>query len=235
MLIFRKKVSRSAQNLALQFRWMLRSRRRYGAIINSSPFDLCDIYFINLSHRADRREIFERQMQNLNISRFFRFDAHIDADGALGCSLSHLDLLQNAPLAQDRVLMICEDDIQFAVDGDELNRIVLEFLRDNRLDVLCLGHNEKNGIPISKDFMITSKTRTMSCYLVKSCARSSLIDDAKRSVRLLKAGVERKRAAVDVTWRRSQKKHIFAFPRNRMAFQMASYSDIERGLVDYKV
>ena len=68
--------------------------------------------YINLDERPDRRNHVENELRNLGITGE-RFPAKKTTDGAVGCSLSHIECLQIAKRNNYPQVFICEDDIQF--------------------------------------------------------------------------------------------------------------------------
>ena len=103
------------------------------------------------------------------------------------------------------------------------------------LDVLCLAYNKRNGINISTRLEFTSDTQTTACYILKPHMITEMIEMANESITMLESGQENKRAAIDVIWKKLQKKYVFVVPIQRVARQSASYSDIEKAHTDYAV
>lgn len=52
-------------------------------------------FYINLDHRTDRKEHVEKELNTIGI-KAERFNAIKMENGAIGCSMSHLKLLQDA-------------------------------------------------------------------------------------------------------------------------------------------
>jgi GR25 family glycosyltransferase involved in LPS biosynthesis len=57
--------------------------------------DIKHAFYINLETRPDRKEHIEKQMKLIGI-KATRFNAIRLQNGALGCSMSHLKILENA-------------------------------------------------------------------------------------------------------------------------------------------
>ena len=153
-----------AQNKTLEQRWARKSDRPPVAQANGPlGLDLCEIHYINLKHRKDRRAEIQSEFKALGVTRFSRFEAIADANGALGCAKSHETILSSASISEDQPLMICEDDCQSIADRAAIDAAIEEFFYNTHLDVLCLAYNAKNGFAISQNLMITSDTQMMSC------------------------------------------------------------------------
>jgi len=198
--------------------------------------DLLDIYYINLSHRQDRnREIIE-EFEGIGLIRFNRYEAVFNQNGALGCAISHRNVIRDYIKKQDRLLMICEDDIKFLVDRNTLEKIIQVFLSDPNLDVLCLGNNHFNQYSYNDYFFLTSDTQTTSCYVIKPHMIDIMLDNFELSVRLLNFGISKiYKPEIDQVWKLLQKKYNFVIPKEKFAIQRESFSDIEKQAVDYKV
>ena len=89
------------------------------SVSNMNSFeDIKNIMYINLEHRTDRKEHVEYQLRNVvgfsdRFVNIERVNAVKLANGALGCSLSHLKCLQQAKERNLDHVLICEDDITF--------------------------------------------------------------------------------------------------------------------------
>ena len=74
--------------------------------------DIKHAFYINLDHRTDRKEHIEKQLAKVGI-RAERFNAIRMHNGAVGCSMSHLKILQDAHVQRLSHVLIMEDDITF--------------------------------------------------------------------------------------------------------------------------
>ena len=180
---------RRAQNEILKQRWAGKSDRPPVAQANGpSGLDRCEIHYINLKHREDRRAEIQSEFKALGVTRFARFEAIADANGALGCAKSHETVLSSASILEDQLLMICEDDCQFIADRAAIDAAIEEFFFNPHLDVLCLAYNAENGFAISQNLMITSDTQTMSCYILKAPAIAPVLDRCASAWTIYRAG-----------------------------------------------
>jgi glycosyl transferase family 25 len=230
----RDEYRRRAQNKILKQRWARKSDRPPVAQANG-PFGLerCEIHYINLKHREDRRAEIQSEFKALGVTRFARFEAIADANGALGCAKSHETVLSSASILEDQLLMICEDDCQFIADRAAIDAAIEEFFYNPHLDVLCLAYNAKNGFAISQNLMITSDTQTMSCYILKAAAIAEVLGCARFSVENLSRGGAGFDYAIDRVWKRAQRQMFFALTKDHFARQRPSFSDIEQNYQDY--
>ena len=231
----KRELQRFFQHLILKFRWRQAPRSEPEGLDVAYGLERCDITYINLDHRTDRREQVKKEFSKIGAKNIKRFSAHKHKRGSIGCAMSHLDILRSNLPSLGRVLMVCEDDLEFLVDRARLDKLIESFYRDSRMDVLCLAYNRRNGISVDEDFLISSNSRTTACYIAKPHALHAIEACALKSIKMLEDNIPDKSAAIDVVWREAQRKHIFALAKPRAARQYSSYSDIEGRIVDYKV
>ena len=153
-----------------------------------SGLERCNIHYINLNHREDRRAEMQSEFKALGVTRFARFEAIADANGALGCAKSHEAVLLSASISEDQLVMICEDDCQFIAHRAAIDAVIEEFYYNSHLSVLCLAYNAENEFSISQNLMITSDTQTMSCYILKASAIAEVLESVRFSVDNLSRG-----------------------------------------------
>jgi hypothetical protein len=197
--------------------------------------DRCDVVYLNLDRRSDRRAQFEQQMQRLGRVAFRRFPAVPTDPGMLGCSLSHLSVLESWDATPGRMLLVCEDDAQFLAPRATIDALIEEFAAGPELSVLALANNTAWHLPLTDRLAVSADIRTTACYVVKPEAVGDLAAAARRSCELLEQGERPEVAAVDVVWRQVQRTRTFALPRERVVVQASGYSDIERRIVDYGI
>ena len=225
---------RRAQNKLLEQRWAGKSQLPPVANTHGpSGLERCDIHYINLNHRADRRAEMQSEFKALGVTRFARFEAIADANGALGCAKSHEAVLSSASISEDQLVMICEDDCQLIADRAAIDAAIEEFYYNPHLSVLCLAYNAENEFSISQNLMITSDTQTMSCYILKASAIAELLESVRFSVDNLSRGGAGFDFAIDRVWKRLQRQMFFALTKDHFARQRPSFSDIEKSHQDY--
>lgn len=221
----------------LQYRWRSDDGGDAQAAASSpasSGLSDCDIVFINLSHRHDRRQNFESQMGALGIESFQRFEAVRARPGGLGCSMSHEGVLSGWFPRDGALLMVCEDDAIFLASRSELDEIIREFAANSRLSVLALANNTPWRNRISNTLAVSSDIQTTACYVVKASAISGLIRSTQVSIASFHAKRRYAASAIDRVWKRFQGEVFFAVPRRRVVIQMPSHSDIEEAWRNYE-
>lgn len=193
----------------------------------------CDIRYINLDQRIDRRDDFEREMRDLGVSWHLRVPATVASPGSLGCGLSHSRVINEWKRSPGRLLFVCEDDAQFVVPRQELDALIDEFVSRPELKILALANRTAWHIPISDRLGISLGIQTTVAYVVKPEVSAQLVELFKHATRLLTDGAPDRVAAIDIAWKELQEQQLFAVPRRRSVIQRSGYSDIQARVVDY--
>jgi glycosyl transferase family 25 len=201
-------------------------------------FGSLKVSFINLDARVDRLQHISKELKNIGLGFASRQPAIKKDNGALGCSLSHLEVISGVNLSDGGLLMVCEDDCQFLVNRSKLGALLIEFQKNPALDVLCLAYNvvgRNSIVPISNLLSVTNNTQTTACYVIKAHMVEPLSKIFSSSSLALESGKPINVYAIDQLWKKLQKTAIFAIPSSRAAQQVESYSDIEGRTVFYGV
>lgn len=187
------------------------------------------VVYINLEKRPDRNIRMKEMLKSFG-DKVLRFNAIEDSPGYLGCSQSHIAVLEMAIANNWKNVLIFEDDVEW--NKFERNYLRLEFLATKYpYDVILLG-----GVCVYKhpnDRLISSQTA--SGYLVSSNYYRKLLENFKEGYDLLKSTDHHILYALDQYWKNLQAKdtwYIIAEPC--MIYQKADYSDIEKRPVDYR-
>lgn len=193
----------------------------------------CDIRYINLDRRLDRRKDFDGEMRSLGVSWHVRVSATAASPGILGCGISHTQLLRAWKRTPHRLLFVCEDDAEFTAPRSDIDALIEEFVSIPALKVLALANRTAWHIPISEGLAISSDIQTTAAYIVKPEIIRDLGDVFDSSVQRLAAGAPSRVAALDKAWKALQREQIFAVPRSRCVVQRSGYSDIQNRAVNY--
>lgn len=206
-----------------------------GSLVDVAPADASDnFYIINLAHRTDRIDRLDQHLARLHMPKYQRFEAVAHTDGAVGCALSHKEILQAARSAGLPYVIIAEDDLEIVVTKDELDILISEFLANPFLSVLCLSYVTESPIqPISRRLGASNNVRTTGFYVAKSEVFEILEFCALESAHELQIGLPRSVAAYDMKWQELQNQKIFALPRDLVARQRESYSDVAKKDANY--
>jgi glycosyl transferase family 25 len=200
----------------------------------NSISDIKHAYYINLDSRPDRKQHVEEQMNIIGIQAE-RFKAIRLPNGAIGCSMSHLKLLETAKANNFSHILIVEDDIKFL--NPELFKSQLNIFLSNHKgwDVVLLGGN---NIPPYKKIDDTcvkiTSCQTTTGYLVNGHYIDILINNFRNGIKkLLESPHLHAMYAIDKFWFTLQRSHNWFLIIPLTVTQREDYSDIEKRKTDY--
>ena len=202
--------------------------------------------YINLDSRNDRRELFEKQFEELTslypkdfgFTPVPRFSAIKDEEnGAIGCTKSHIECLQLAKTnGWDHILML-EDDallIHPEILVHQVNSFLSRF-RDEWDVLLFSGNNYPPFKVEAPDCFRVANCQTTGCYLVCSRYYDKLIRNFEEGLKTLIANPGNTVAyACDSYWKRLQQQDRWYLITPLCVIQRAGYSDIEKKNVNYE-
>ena len=192
---------------------------------------------INLPHRTDRLAQVSGEMKRLGVEDYQLIEGVLGKDlypdipgdfsGAIGCNLAHSRAVKELHTADAHAVLVCEDDVEFLVEWNEIEELIEEFLGNEQLDVLCLaGRVRGSKVDIGGGLYLATGIVGQACYVVKPHMVDILSD-------LWTSGVKdlaklRLRGKNDIAWNRLQTRSaLFAYPQKKIAQQRPSYSDIQ--------
>lgn len=197
------------------------------------------IFYINLDSRLDRKEHFLKEVKKLCLddSKIVRIDATKHANGALGCTKSHIKTLEQFMANDDwRTCIVFEDDFTFHNSSPEYNDNLLAsfFYIFSDWGLLLLASNLA-GRPTVKTNMENviqvTYSQTTSGYVIHKDTVKTVYDNFKKSEELLEKSNNKRAHAVDIYWNSMNIKR-YAFKPN-MGYQYDNFSDIEQRTVRY--
>lgn len=198
---------------------------------------LKNVFYINLEHRTDRKEHVERELTELGWE-FSRFNAvKLPNNPALGCTLSHLKILEHAKSNSLDYVIIVEDDICFTNKKLFLENFNKTLESGKHFDVCILSGNLA---PPYKEFINNiaiqvSHSQTTTGYIVKKHYYDTLINSIKTGANLLlRNPTQRDKYAIDMYWLQLQKRDTWIIIIPLTVTQIESYSDIEKRNVNYE-
>ena len=233
------KFERELEALVWRIRWKLRDfdGSRKPQSVEDFRMESLKTIVISLVSRPDRRSRFTKAMNSFGYAAYEFLDAidgrinfpNLAAQKAAtkGCSESHRAGLERFSSDDFDAVMVCEDDIEFLRGKDQVEAVIEEFLKDSRLDVLCLSARVRGRrIAISQELSIATRIVTGACYVVKPSAIEKLKKSFRESSRRVSKG--KKKAALDQHWRKVQRGSLFfAVPNQKTVKIVAGYSDIQ--------
>jgi glycosyl transferase, family 25 len=200
--------------------------------------DLRHVVYINLDHRTDRREHMRQQLEGMGLSAVAtRFPAIRMDSGMIGCSLSHLKVLEDAHAHHWPHVLVLEDDITF-LQPRRFQTLMTQFFTRHPTDwdvVLLAGNNRPPFRVVDDGCVQVTRCQTTTGYLVQGAYLPRLIQNVRMGVTRLIARPDRKHEfAIDQFWFSLQRAHRWFLPVPLTVVQREDYSDIERRHTDYR-
>lgn len=200
----------------------------------NSIADIKHAFFINLDSRPDRKQHVEGQMSMLGIPAE-RFKAIKLKNGAIGCSMSHIKLLETAKANNWPHILIVEDDILFTKPALFIEQLNTFLAMHKDFDVALLAGNNMPPYTVVDDSCVrVSKCQTTTGYLVQRHYYDTLIANYKVGVGLLMNEPHNHRMyAIDKYWFHLQAVHKWYLITPLTVVQREDYSDIEKRPTNY--
>ena len=199
--------------------------------------DITNIFYINLEHRVDRKEHVESQLSKIGFNNFERFNAIKMENGAVGCSMSHLKLLQQALKSGLDHILIVEDDIEF-LDPDLFKTQLDCFLKNHGSNwdvVLLAGNNMPPYETIDETCVKVTRCQTTTGYLVNGHYIEKLLNNVKMGLsNLLREPRNHTQYAIDKHWFALQSVDNWFIITPLTVVQREDYSDIEKKVINYQ-
>ena len=198
--------------------------------------DFEHIFYINLEHRSDRKEHVIKEFNNLGIKCAQRFNAVRMENGAIGCTMSHIKVLQDAKKNSLPYVLICEDDIQFTNPQLFKNQINGLLSSNESWDVILIAGNNLPPYKKVNEFCVkVSQCQTTTGYIVKATYYDVLIQNMREGVqKLIKEPNRHFLYAIDKYWFLLQQRDKWLLITPLTVVQRVDYSDIERKMTNYK-
>jgi len=196
--------------------------------------DVNHIFYINLESRVDRKEHVEQELANIGINAT-RFNAIKLANGAIGCSMSHLKCLEFAKTNNWDHVMIVEDDILF-LNPEVFKTQLNKFLKNHQnFDVLLIaGNNMPPYQKIDDSCVKVCRCQTTTGYIVQRHYYDILISNIREGIQKLMRNPEKHFLyAIDKYWFKLQERDLWYLITPLTVIQREDYSDIEKRHTNY--
>jgi glycosyl transferase family 25 len=202
----------------------------------NSLADIKNIFYINLEHRTDRKERVEKELLKIGI-RAQRFNAIKMENGAIGCSMSHLRILQDAQKNNLDHILIVEDDITF-LDPELFKNQINKFFETHKNDwdvVLLAGNNMPPYKNIDDTCIHVSRCQTTTGYIVNGHYIKTLLQNVKIGLtHLINKPTEHSKYAIDKYWFILQQLYKWYLIVPLTVVQREDYSDIEKRVTNFE-
>jgi len=189
------------------------------------------IVYINLAHRTDRRDLMEKEvLSTFPADKVARFEAVKHVRGNIGCSMSHIAVLEDALRSGCKNILVLEDDARWTTDAPTYSNALtmIETLVDaNKYDVISFGctsaEYETTSLRLKHGY-------TTSSYLVNGPYIPTLLANFKEGLTHLletnPGSVYNYEYAIDGYWMRVMKPDRWYMPVPPPISQRPDYSDI---------
>jgi hypothetical protein len=196
--------------------------------------------YINLETRIDRKTHFETNIKsNLFFSNIEHMNAILHSPPTIGCSKSHLKILEMFENTNEPYIAIMEDDFCI-LNQDNFNNFVTDFelIKDStewKVIVLTPSGNSVQGIPemTSANFKRIINTQTTTGYIIKKEMIPILISNIKECIELQLQGIPPCISAIDIYWKKLQHEYPFYYYSKIFGGQLPGWSCIENRVVNY--
>jgi hypothetical protein len=203
------------------------------------------VYYINLDHRTDRKELFEAEMEKLGVpsSKLVRISGIYNKEfGILGCGLSHKKALETFLESPHTNCLLFEDDFMFTLDMNYVKYLLKSiFEKKISYDLVMVAGNlyrtEKTEWPFLKKVL---DGQTASGFLITKEFAPKLIECLQESTTLLqewheKTGEKKHEYCNDIYWKKLQPVSNWFVLHPKTGLQRESYSDNEYKITNYGV
>lgn len=200
----------------------------------NSISDIKHAFYINLLSRPDRKQHVENQLKTIGINAE-RFNAIKMPNGALGCSLSHLKLIETAKANNWEHILIIEDDILFTKPSIFVNQFNAFLSNHNDFDVVIIsGNNCPPFFKIDDTCVKVTRCQTTTCYLVQQHYYDKLINNFREGInKLMREPHNHILYAIDKYWFNLQAVDKWYLIIPLTVTQREDYSDIEKRPTNY--
>ena len=203
----------------------------------NSLADIKNIFYINLEHRIDRKEHVEKELLNIGLKEVQRFNAIKMENGAIGCSMSHLRILQDAQKNNLDHILIVEDDITF-LDPELFKNQINNFFETHKNDwdvVVLAGNNMPPYKNIDDTCIQVTRCQTTTGYIVNGHYIKTLLQNVKIGLtHLINKPTEHAKYAIDKYWFILQQLYKWYLIVPLTVVQREDYSDIEKRVTNFE-
>jgi glycosyl transferase family 25 len=186
------------------------------------------VVYINLDHRTDRRTQIESELiKYFPHDKIIRLSAFKHQHGGVGCTQSHIRVLEIAIEQGWKNYLVVEDDAIWSNFEEGYKK--LESLIQKSFDVITLGTAYAKYTP---EFRLISGQTTTS-YIVQKHYYETLLKNFKEGLHNFLTTGKYGEFALDQHWKKLQIVDNWFCVIPSLMIQRPSFSDIERRVTDY--
>jgi GR25 family glycosyltransferase involved in LPS biosynthesis len=203
------------------------------------------IIYINLDSRKDRNEHIIQQLNKYNVpqDKILRFSAIRNKIGAVGCTMSHIKVIEMAIKNKWKNILVLEDDFVFNTNQQNLSTTFNKFMKlfGETYDVFQLTYWYECLVKQTSDrnFFRVERCDTTSGYLVNSKFYDTLLKNFKDGLKFRKAEETKENGYnahnLDEYWKKIQKESNWYIHLPVIGKQLDSYSDIRNAKLNYNM
>ena len=187
------------------------------------------VVYINLDERADRRAEVAAELESVfPPDKIHRFSAIRHQYGAIGCSLSHIAVIEMAKANGWENVLVIEDDFMWMNKDAGIQD--LERYANIPYDVVLLSGTFVKSNPLTHRVI---EAQTTVAYIANAHYYDTLVQNYKTGVAGLLSGAPPVTHAIDQYWKRLQVRDVWYIVTPKVCKQRPSYSDIEKRFTDY--
>ena len=185
------------------------------------------VVYINLDHRTDRRIEIEKELSRyFSIEKIQRFSAIRHDHGGIGCTKSHIAVLEMAKEKGWKNYLVVEDDAIFSNFGKGYP--LLEKLVEKTFDVITLGTVFAKHTAEYK--LVSGQTTT--AYIVQNHYYDTLLQNFREGLNGFLLTGNYPVYSIDQYWKRIQPRDNWFCVIPSLMIQREGYSDIERSVIN---
>lgn len=197
--------------------------------------------YINLDSRTDRKTHIEKSLRRFYPkAKPLRLPAIRRENGALGCTLSHLKVFDEAlsdPFMPEYVCVF-EDDAMFTDPSATMGNLRNCLSKNYHWDVILLGCSFRESKPVDPDIPEihrVSKAHAAHAYIVRRSFLPVIRDCFRESARMIEQTDAKMggRWAHDQNWIKLMNDHVFLTFVPILVTQLPNHSDIVKSHTDY--
>jgi len=188
------------------------------------------VVYINLDERVDRKlQVQQELLKVFPAYKIQRFAAIRDEVGGIGCTMSHIAVLEMAKREGWRNVLIVEDDFVWSSSIDASSKVLMRLLF-KPYDAIVLGGT---WVKYDPNTLKLESCQTTTAYIVASDYIDHMLENYNEGLQKFRETGDYPTYALDQYWKRLHASGRWYIVMPIMAAQRPGYSDIEKRNVNY--
>lgn len=195
-------------------------------------------YYINLDKDIDRKIHIEQQLNTVfSNDQIVRIKGVTHSKPYIGCSISHINCLQNFIKTNKEYCIIFEDDFEFEIEPEEVKNAISQAI-DNKTNLFLLSYHSlviHLYLETKNNYLCRFTNGQMACaYMVSKKFAPLLLKNFEESKELLDTTNQYNIYALDQYWKKTHIEDGVYACVPRLGKQKSFFSNIEYKNVDYQ-